>query len=82
MVYFSARAQGSEAMPVGSSDLNLDAVSLLFRLFLRLGRFLFDGLDSLDHAFHHLLFFLRALLDRLLRRFVALRLVLFVAAAR
>ena len=52
-------------MPVCSSDLNLDEVSLLLRLLLRLGHLLFDGLDALDHAFHHLLFFLGALLDRL-----------------
>jgi hypothetical protein len=55
---------------------------LLLRFFLLFGRILFDGLDALDHAFHHLLFLLRALLDRLFGRLFVCRLILFVAASR
>jgi hypothetical protein len=69
-------------MPVCSAELNIDAVSLLFRLLLGLGHFLFDGFDALDHAFHHLLFFLGALLDRLFGCLIARRLILLVAASR
>ena len=43
------------------------------------GHFLFEVLDAFGHALHHLLLFLRSLLDRLFCRLLALRLISFLS---